>query len=623
MMVFGMLFMKILFVFDELSIGLYLCDFMWIVEVMQWLCDVGNMLVVVEYDLLVMFVVDCLIDMGFGLGECGGMIVYDGMLVDIWFVYMLMGEYFGGCKQVVYVLNWVCCVVDVNMLCIVFEGVIEYNLCDVMVEILLQWFVCVMGVFGFGKFMLLQDVLYLVMVWYYGKVIELLGVYCSFMGVDQVGDVVFVDQLLIGKIICLNLVSYVGVFDEICKLFVKVLFVLQCGYGVGMFSFNLGDGCCLICGGLGFEYIEMQFLSDVYLCCLDCDGSCYCVEIFEVCIECDGCVLNIVDVFDFIVSEVVVFFVIDVEVLCVLQLIVDVGFEYVKFGQLVLMLLGGEVQCLKFVGFFVELVVVVNGCWVVMEEVCIVCVKLFMFDELIIGLYFDDIVKLMQVFGKLFVVGYLLIVIEYNFDVICVVDWLIDFGLEGGDGGGFVLCVGMFDDVKVCVVLYIGVVLLQYDCEMDGEVVYVDEGVLLQVVLNVVCVCWVIEGEDVVWIVNVCEYNLKLFDVDILYGKFNVIIGVLGFGKLMFVFDILFYEGQCCYFELLNVYVCLIVQLVGCFEVDVVYGILLIVVIEQWLLCGGCKSMVVIMFEVWYFLWLLYVKFGLQYCIYDGMLVML
>ena len=169
----------------------------------------------------------------------------------------------------------------------------------------------------------------------------------------------FVDQSPIGKTARSNPASYVGAFDEIRKLFAQSPLAAQRGYGASMFSFNAGDGRCPTCGGSGFEHVEMQFLSDVYLRCPDCDGRRYRAELLEVKIDrrLPGDVLrelSVADVLELTVSEAVQLFANDREVLRVLQPIIDVGLEYVKLGQPVPTLRGGEAQRLKLAGFLAE-----------------------------------------------------------------------------------------------------------------------------------------------------------------------------------------------------------------------------------------------------------------------------
>ncbi|HEY2022809.1 excinuclease ABC subunit UvrA [Paraburkholderia sp.] len=621
---------KTLFVLDEPSIGLHPRDLNRIVEAMHRLRDAGNTLVVVEHDPSVMLAADRLIDMGPGPGERGGSIIFDGAPEAIRSSGTLTGQYLGGQRHVADAAHWSRRPVDASTPRIVLAGASEHNLRDVSVAIPLQRLVCVTGVSGSGKSTLLQDVLYPAMARHFGLATESPGAYQSLTGADQVTDVVFVDQSPIGKTARSNPASYVGAFDEIRKLFAKAPLAQQRGYGPGMFSFNSGDGRCPTCGGSGFEHIEMQFLSDVYLRCPDCDGRRYRAELLEVKIERGepARALSIADVLELTVSEAASYFANDAEVLRVLQPIVDVGLEYVKLGQPVPTLSGGEAQRLKLAGFLAESAQARGTRGAKQRDLP---KRLFMFDEPTTGLHFDDIAKLMQAFGKLLASGHSLIVIEHNLDVIRAADWLIDLGPEGGDGGGLVLCAGTPDDVKACAGSHTGDALLQYDRAMDalsaaraiaaaGGVAAQpgSQGIPLQKALSAARARRAIEGEDVVRIVNAREHNLKALDVDIPHGKFNVITGVSGSGKSTLAFDILFHEGQRRYLESLNAYARSIVQPAGRPEVDAVYGIPPTVAIEQRLSRGGRKSTVATTSEVWHFLRLLYVKLGLQHCIHDG-----
>ncbi len=607
---------KTLFVLDEPSIGLHPRDLNRIVEAMHRLRDAGNTLVVVEHDPSVMLAADRLIDMGPGPGERGGTIIYDGAPEDIRSSGTLTGEYLGGHRHVADVSHWSSRPVRKDTPRIVLEGASEHNLQDVTVEIPLQRLVCVTGVSGSGKSTLVQDVLYPALARHLGVATESPGAFRRLVGAEQVNEVVFVDQSPIGKTARSNPASYVGAFDEIRKLFAKVPLAQQRGYGPGMFSFNSGDGRCPTCGGSGFEHIEMQFLSDVYLRCPDCDGRRYRAELLEVKIErgTPARALSIADVLELTVSEAIQYFAADAEVLRVLQPIVDVGLEYVKLGQPVPTLSGGEAQRLKLAGFLAETAQAKTARAAKQAPAA----RLFMFDEPTTGLHFDDIAKLMQAFGKLLAGGHSLIVIEHNLDVIRAADWLIDLGPEGGDGGGRVLCAGTPEDVKACPESYTGQALLQYDAAMSAAAEPAAQGMPLQKALTAARARRAVEGEDVVRIVNAREHNLKSLDVDIPHGKFNVITGVSGSGKSTLAFDILFHEGQRRYLESLNAYARSIVQPAGRPEVDAVYGIPPTVAIEQRLSRGGRKSTVATTSEVWHFLRLLYVKLGLQHCIHDG-----
>ncbi|HTJ94312.1 MAG TPA: excinuclease ABC subunit UvrA [Pararobbsia sp.] len=615
----GTSLVKTLFVLDEPSIGLHPRDMNRIVEAMHRLRDAGNTLVVVEHDPAVMLAADRLIDMGPGPGEKGGTIVFDGTPAAIRDADTLTGAYLGARKHVADASNWQARPVDASTPKLTLKGAREHNLRNVTVEIPLQRLVCVTGVSGSGKSTLLQDVLHPALARHFGKPTETPGAFDSLMGADEVADVVFVDQSPIGKTARSNPASYVGAFDEIRKLFAKAPLALQRGYGSGMFSFNAGDGRCPTCGGSGFEHVEMQFLSDVYLRCPDCDGTRYRPEILEIRIGRampDGSAreLNVAEVLELTVSEATALFRDDAEVVRVLQPIVDVGLEYVKLGQPVPTLSGGEAQRLKLAGYLAE--TAAEGAVGARRRAR--KGRLFMFDEPTTGLHFDDIAKLMRAFRKLLDGGHSLIVIEHNLDVIRSADWLIDLGPEGGEGGGEVLCVGTPDAVRACTQSHTGRALLDYDRAVLSGVADDASGVPLQAAIRAQHARRELEGEDVVRIVNAREHNLKALDVDIPHGKFNVVTGVSGSGKSTLAFDILFHEGQRRYLESLNAYARSIVQPAGRPEVDAVFGIPPTVAIEQRLSRGGRKSTVATTTEVWHFLRLLYVKLGVQHCIHDG-----
>ena len=615
-----------LFVLDEPSIGLHPRPEPHR-EAMHRLRDAGNTLVVVEHDPSVMLAADRLIDMGPGPGERGGSIIFDGTPDAIRREATLTGDYLGGRRRVTDATDWQLRPVDAQTSRLALTGATEHNLKDVSVEVPLNRLVCVTGVSGSGKSTLLQDVLYPALARHFGKATESPGAFRELSGAELVDDVVFVDQSPIGKTARSNPASYVGAFDEIRKLFAKAPLALQRGYTAGTFSFNSGDGRCPTCGGSGFEHVEMQFLSDVYLRCPDCDGTRYRAEVLEVKIERAARgqaprALSVADVLELTVSEATALFEGDAAVLRVLAPIADVGLEYVKLGQPVPTLSGGEAQRLKLAGFLAETAAaqpVKNRKAVVLPK------RLFMFDEPTTGLHFDDIAKLMRAFGKLLDGGHSLIVIEHNLDVIRASDWIIDLGPEGGDGGGRVMCVGTPEDVKRCAESHTGHALVAYDQALGEAGTLAAEreeqarhGLPLQAAVQAARARRAVEGEGVVRIVNAHEHNLKALNVDIPHGKFNVITGVSGSGKSTLAFDILFHEGQRRYLESLNAYARSIVQPAGRPEVDAVYGIPPTVAIEQRLSRGGRKSTVATTSEVWHFLRLLYVKLGIQHCVHDG-----
>ncbi|WP_460563506.1 excinuclease ABC subunit UvrA [Hydrogenophaga aquatica] len=641
-----------LFVLDEPSIGLHPRDMNRINQAMARLRNAGNTLVVVEHDPAVMLAADRVIDMGPGPGERGGSIVFDGTVDQLREADTLTGAYLGGRKQVGFGFKRM--VTDATPR-LVLEGAREHNLRHLNVEFPLQRLVTVTGVSGSGKSTLIQDVLAPALMRHFGQATESPGAHDRLLGADHLSGVVFVDQSPIGKTARSNPVSYVGAWDAIRDLFATAPQSQQRGYTAAKFSFNSGDGRCPTCGGSGFEHVEMQFLSDVYLRCPDCNGQRYRPEVLEITIERGGRLLNVSDVLDLTVSEAAQLFAHDREVIVALQPIVDVGLEYVKLGQPVPTLSGGEAQRLKLAGFLAEAAKAgkkgkgARSGRTASGQPLATKGMLFLFDEPTTGLHFDDIAKLMRALRKLLEAGHSLIVIEHNLDVIRASDWLIDLGPDGGDQGGLVVAEGTPEEVRLHPHSYTGQALREY-AEAVGELYMAQEGRVTDYLpvrgevgsAPVVARADVlapaaasraaaIESADVgvpaletaashahaIRIINAREHNLKGLSVDIPRGKFNVITGVSGSGKSTLAFDILFNEGQRRYLESLNAYARSIVQPAGRPEVDAVYGIPPTVAIEQRLSRGGRKSTVGTTTEVWHFLRLLYVKLGTQHCVHD------
>lgn len=625
-----------LFVLDEPSIGLHPRDMHRVVEVMHRLRNAGNTLVVVEHDPQVMVAADRIIDIGPGPGERGGRIVFDGSPDSLRAAPTLTGDYLGGRMRVEAPRPMP---VAANTPRLLLEGVNAHNLKNVSVELPLGRLVCVTGVSGSGKSTLVQDVLYPALLKQKGKPSEAPGAFDRLLGAEQIADVVMVDQTPIGKTARSNPASYVGAFDAIRKLFAQAPLARERAYTAGTFSFNGGDGRCPTCGGTGFEHVEMQFLSDVYLRCPDCDGKRFRPEVLEVRVEHLGKSASIDEVLEMTVSEALEFFKGLRDVQTGLAPLADVGLEYVRLGQPVPTLSGGEAQRLKLAGHLAEAARSGISTAKVAKKG-----SLFLFDEPTTGLHFDDVARLMRAFRKLLAAGHTLLVIEHNLDVIRAADWLVDLGPEGGDAGGLVIGTGTPQDLMDNPRSHTGTALRDYetsilptDAVVGGQadvVVSTDadaqeveqagltariaepeasygagEGTPLQALVRERR-----HGNMAIEIRNAREHNLKNISVEIPHDKFTVITGVSGSGKSTLAFDILFNEGQRRYLESLNAYARAIVQPAGKPDVDAIFGIPPTVAIEQRTSRGGRKSTVATMTEIHHFLRLLYVKLGTQYC---------
>ena len=568
-----------LFVLDEPSIGLHPRDMGRVIAVMQRLRDAGNTLVVVEHDPQIMFAADRILDMGPGPGERGGEIVFFGAPEKLKAENSLTGEYLSGRRQATHARNEVPASQFLQLL-----GAAEHNLKNLDVSIALGRLVCVTGVSGSGKSTLVQDVLYPALLRAKGKPTEAPGAYRELKGAELVSEVVLVDQSPIGKTTRSNPASYVGAFDEIRALFSRSETAQERGYTAGTFSFNSGGGRCPSCGGNGFEHVEMQFLSDVYLRCPDCDGRRYRAEVLEVTLR-DK---SIAAVLDMTVSEAAAFFKNEPKVLRKLTPLLDVGLEYLRLGQPVPTLSGGEAQRLKLAGHLAEKKMGSDPI-------------LFLFDEPTTGLHFEDVAKLLRAFRQLLEAGHSLVVIEHNLDVIRSSDWILDLGPEGGDAGGELVCEGTPAQVMAHPSSPTGKALRDYDKAFTRP--------SSQKQLRSVPAF-----SNAIRIHNAREHNLKNIDVEIPRGRFTVVTGVSGSGKSTLAFDILFAEGQRRYLESLNAYARQFVQAASRPDVDAIFGIPPTVAIEQRTSRGGRKSTVGTLTEVHHFLRLLFVKLGTQYC---------
>jgi excinuclease ABC subunit A len=624
-----------LFVLDEPSIGLHPRDMERIVSVLHRLRDAGNSLLVVEHDPQVMLAADRLLDMGPGPGERGGEIVFFGPAAQILQAEgSLTGDYLSGKRHVgqsIYsppLRKTGAGVVTADQGepsgFIEILGAAAHNLKGIDVSIPLNRLVAVTGVSGSGKSTLIQDVLYNALAKLKGKAADGAGAHRSIRGHEAVREVVLVDQSPIGRTTRSNPASYVGAFDAIRKIFAAEPLAKERGYTAGTFSFNSGTGRCPGCGGNGFEHVEMQFLSDVYLRCPECDGRRYRPEVLEVKVipSGGGHGRSIAEVLEMTVVEAVAFFAEAPEVARTLEPLVAVGLEYLRLGQPVPTLSGGEAQRLKLAGHLVEAKSASRSSSSHLAPHS----SLFLLDEPTTGLHFDDISRLLGALRRLLAAGHSLVVIEHNLDVIRCADWIVDLGPEGGGAGGEIVCTGTPQEVAAHPVSHTGRSLREYAAEMER--VAASSELARDQVDRPQAPEWerLEHGErsllsnsgeknaSAITIRGAREHNLRNIDLEIPRGKFTVITGISGSGKSTVAFDILFNEGQRRYLESLNAYARQFVQPAARPDVDAIFGIPPTVAIEQRTSRGGRKSTVATMTEIYHFLRLLYVKLGVQHC---------
>ena len=594
-----------LFVLDEPSIGLHPRDMQRVIDVLQRLRDAGNSLLVVEHDPQVILAADRILDLGPGPGERGGEVVFFGspeaLRED---KTSLTAAYLRGEREVAAAAKPKPPAKDTP--CLEILGAAANNLKHIDVSIPLQRLVCITGVSGSGKSTLVQDVLYNALRKLKGRPVDPAGPHRAIRGHQHIEEVVLVDQSPIGKTTRSNPASYVGALDGIRKAFAADPASQARGYRAATFSFNSGDGRCPTCGGNGFEHIEMQFLSDVYLRCPDCDGRRYRPEVLEIKLtgaggmDSDG--KSIADVLDMTVSEAMEFFVDHKEVLRGLAPLQAVGLNYLRLGQPVPTLSGGEAQRLKLAGHLAK--ARTGGRSRQDTAPNSRATTLLLFDEPTTGLHFDDIAKLLRAFRQLLDQGHSLVVIEHNLDVIRSADWVIDLGPEGGAAGGELIAAGTPMAITRRRRSRTGAALKAYTATPGGPALHHPPPAIRPPG----------GAQESIRMVHAREHNLKNITLDIPRDRFTVITGISGSGKSTVAFDILFAEGQRRYLESLNAYARQFVQPASRPDVDAVFGIPPTVAIEQRTSRGGRKSTVATLTETYHFLRLLFVRLGTQYC---------
>ena len=420
-----------LYILDEPSIGLHSRDTERLISVLKSLRDLGNTVVVVEHDEMMMREADHIIDMGPLASHLGGEVIANGDYDEITAnKNSLTGQYLSGnlnIDQPTFTRKWTKSVVV--------KGASENNLKNIDVTFPLNVICAVSGVSGSGKTTLIKKILYPALKKLKGEMVDRPGLFNDITGdLDAIADIEMVDQNPIGKSSRSNPVTYIKAYDEIRDLYSKQPLSKMRGFMPKHFSFNVDGGRCDACKGEGEQIIEMQFLADVRLECEVCKGKRFKEEVLEVTFN----QKNIHELLDMSVDDAILFFSNDnkqgMSIAKALQPLSDVGLGYVKLGQSSNTLSGGEAQRVKLASFL--------GKGKSQGSI------LFIFDEPTTGLHFHDIKKLLASFNALVEQGHSIIVIEHNTDVLKSCDWIIDLGPEAGDGGGSLVFEGTPSEMK-------------------------------------------------------------------------------------------------------------------------------------------------------------------------------
>jgi excinuclease ABC subunit A len=416
-----------LYILDEPSIGLHPRDTFNLIRVLKELRDLGNTVVVVEHDEMMMREADHIIDMGPLASHLGGEVIaagnYDKIIAN---PKSLTGKYLKGEFTIdppKKLRKW-------NN-SIVIEGARQHNLKNITVEFPLNVLCVVSGVSGSGKTSLIKHILYPALKKLQGEAGDKVGFHKAITGdTDAITQVEMVDQNPIGKSSRSNPVTYIKAWDNVRDLFASQPVSKMRGFQPKHFSFNVDGGRCDACKGEGEKIVEMQFLADVHLTCEVCQGKKFKEEVLEV--QYKG--KNVYEVLEMSVDEAIEFFKDEKGISACIRPLSEVGLGYVKLGQSSDTLSGGEAQRVKLASFL--------GKGKNAGKI------LFIFDEPTTGLHFHDIKKLLASFNALIEQGHSIVVIEHNTDVIKSADWVIDLGPEAGADGGYLVYEGKPDGLK-------------------------------------------------------------------------------------------------------------------------------------------------------------------------------
>ena len=409
----------VLYILDEPSIGLHQRDNQKLIQSLKTLRDVGNSVIVVEHDKDMIEQANHILDIGPYAGKNGGTIISQGGPKELLKAKTLTAAYLNGELAI-----------EIpkkrrkgNGKFIELKGCTGNNLKNVTVKIPLGMMVGITGVSGSGKSTLINETLYPILNNYYFNGVKEPLPYRSIEGLEHLDKVIDINQTPIGRTPRSNPATYTGVFSEIRSLFAKIPEAQIRGYKPGRFSFNVSGGRCETCKGGGLRVIEMNFLPDVYVQCESCMGKRFNRETLEI--RYKG--KSISDVLNMTIDEAVDFFDQIPKIYRKLKTIKDVGLGYITLGQQSTTLSGGEAQRIKLAS---ELSKRDTGN------------TIYILDEPTTGLHFEDIRVLLNVLQKLVDKGNTVLIIEHNMDVIKAVDYIVDIGLEGGQGGGTIIACG-------------------------------------------------------------------------------------------------------------------------------------------------------------------------------------
>jgi excinuclease ABC subunit A len=416
----------VLYILDEPTTGLHPHDTVKLLKTLRKIQEAGNTILVIEHDPSFIREMDYMIELGPNGGSRGGEIIFTGTLSEVMgceesITARYLGEKgtIGSSKPV-----------SGNSKILTVYGVSEHNLRHIDVSIPVNKFVVMTGVSGSGKSTFLFDVLDKAARKYLNRADVEPGEHDSIHGLEYFHRVVTVDQSTIRNTQSLrsNVATYTKLFDLIRDVFASTTDAKIRGFGAGKFSFNTSDERCENCNGAGMVAIDMAFMPDVEIECPICCGMRFNEELLSI--KFRG--VNIADVLGMTVDEAIVLFNEHQHILAILDLMKQVGLDYLTLGQSTSALSGGEAQRIKLAAELSKST----------KES-----TLYLLDEPTTGLHPHEVEKLIQILKKLVFKGNTVVTIEHHLDVICKADTIIDFGPGGGIAGGEIVAVGFPQEI--------------------------------------------------------------------------------------------------------------------------------------------------------------------------------
>lgn len=578
----------ITYILDEPSIGLHPRDNKKLIETLKHLRNKGNTVIVVEHDEETIWEADHIVDFGPGAGSQGGFITCSGDLNDLVKTKdSFTADYLSGRRQIPIPAKRR---KRKKGQALKIEGATHHNLKSIDVEFPLGLFVAVTGVSGSGKSSLITDTLHPALSNALHRGDQPVGTYKHILGLDKIDKVIAIDQSPIGRNPRSNPATYIKLFDDIRNLFSDLPESRARGYAPGRFSFNVKEGTCPRCQGMGMVEIDMDFLEAAWVECPHCKGRRFDHETLSVHFK----EKNIYDVLEMDVAEALEFFTAIPTIRHKLETLKRVGMEYIKLGQSSTTLSGGEAQRIKLAK---ELVRPSTGR------------TFYILDEPTTGLHFHDISHLLQVLHALVDRGNTVLVIEHNMDVVKTADWIIDMGPDGGEAGGQVMAEGTPEAIAK-------------NDSPTGEALHLTLTKTMPERLREALSALKKrkkqrdEEEEILSIsVRGAEQNnLKCLDIDIPRNQLTVCTGPSGSGKSSLAFETVYAEGQRRYIESLSPYARQFVQQMPKPKVAQVEGLSPAIAIEQKAHAGNPRSTVGTMTEVYDYLRILYARLGVAHC---------